>query len=158
MSCRCQDNVNGHMCHMRMSLKAQTHFNTIRNVWVITPHGATQPFGMLTFVDQMTSAAPPGHLTHLPCLLSHLNLPPHPRLILPTLSMLRCLYHPPDEVPTLPPHFFPHHYLCFHTPTLTLFTLVECPPNMALTLRTILTLMWCPPNIPLTQLTILTLT
>ncbi|MBW0471401.1 hypothetical protein O181_011116, partial [Austropuccinia psidii MF-1] len=27
-----QDNVNRHMCHMRMSLKAQTHFNTIHNV------------------------------------------------------------------------------------------------------------------------------
>ncbi|MBW0480413.1 hypothetical protein O181_020128, partial [Austropuccinia psidii MF-1] len=26
-----QDNVNRHMCHMRMSLKAQTHFNTMRN-------------------------------------------------------------------------------------------------------------------------------
>ncbi|MBW0479928.1 hypothetical protein O181_019643 [Austropuccinia psidii MF-1] len=27
-----QDNVNRHMCHMRMSLKTQTHFNTIHNV------------------------------------------------------------------------------------------------------------------------------
>ncbi|MBW0562264.1 hypothetical protein O181_101979 [Austropuccinia psidii MF-1] len=36
-----QDNVNHHMCHMRMSLIAQTHFKTICNVWVITPHGAT---------------------------------------------------------------------------------------------------------------------
>ncbi|MBW0577861.1 hypothetical protein O181_117576 [Austropuccinia psidii MF-1] len=27
-----QDNINLHMCHMRMSLKAQTHFNTNRNI------------------------------------------------------------------------------------------------------------------------------
>ncbi|MBW0578044.1 hypothetical protein O181_117759 [Austropuccinia psidii MF-1] len=46
MSCLRQYNVNIHMCHMRMSLKALTHFNTIRNVWVITPHDATQQFGM----------------------------------------------------------------------------------------------------------------
>ncbi|MBW0559432.1 hypothetical protein O181_099147 [Austropuccinia psidii MF-1] len=38
-----QDNVNRHMCHMRMSLKAQTHFNTIRNVWVISPHWLPHP-------------------------------------------------------------------------------------------------------------------
>ncbi|MBW0575663.1 hypothetical protein O181_115378 [Austropuccinia psidii MF-1] len=38
-----KDNVNRHMCHMRMSLKAQTHFNTIRNVWVISPHCLPNP-------------------------------------------------------------------------------------------------------------------
>ncbi|MBW0555089.1 hypothetical protein O181_094804 [Austropuccinia psidii MF-1] len=32
-----QDNINRHMCHMRVSLKAQTHFNTIHNVRVISP-------------------------------------------------------------------------------------------------------------------------
>ncbi|MBW0553083.1 hypothetical protein O181_092798 [Austropuccinia psidii MF-1] len=57
---------------------------------------------MLTFVDEMTSAPPPGHLTPLPCLLSCLNWLPHPRLILLTLSMLMCPHHPPDETPTLP--------------------------------------------------------
>ncbi|MBW0565734.1 hypothetical protein O181_105449 [Austropuccinia psidii MF-1] len=86
-----------------MSLKAQTHFNTICNFWGITPHGATKQFGMLTFVDEMTSAPLPGHLTPLPCLLSHLNLLLHPRLILPTLSMLTCPHRSPDETPTLPP-------------------------------------------------------
>ncbi|MBW0581011.1 hypothetical protein O181_120726, partial [Austropuccinia psidii MF-1] len=38
-----QDNVNRHMCHMRMSLKAQTHFNTMRNVCVISPHWLPPP-------------------------------------------------------------------------------------------------------------------
>ncbi|MBW0546987.1 hypothetical protein O181_086702 [Austropuccinia psidii MF-1] len=31
------------MCHMRISLKAQTHFSTICNVWVISPHWLTPP-------------------------------------------------------------------------------------------------------------------
>ncbi|MBW0484834.1 hypothetical protein O181_024549 [Austropuccinia psidii MF-1] len=114
-----------------MSLKTQTHFNTICNVWVITPHGATQQFGMLTFVDEMSSAPPPGHLSPLPCPLSRLNWIPHCRLILPTLSMLMCRHCPPDETLTLPPYLFPHHSLCFHTPALTIFTLAECPPDMA---------------------------
>ncbi|MBW0539494.1 hypothetical protein O181_079209 [Austropuccinia psidii MF-1] len=86
-----------------MSLKAQTQFKTICNVWVITPNGATQQFGMLTFVDEMTSAPPPGHLTPLPCLLSRLNWLLHPRLILQTLSMLMCPHRPPDDTPRLPP-------------------------------------------------------
>ncbi|MBW0583049.1 hypothetical protein O181_122764 [Austropuccinia psidii MF-1] len=86
-----------------MSPKAQTHFNNICNFGVITPHGATKQFGMLTFVDEMTSAPPPGNLTPLPCLLSRLNLLPHPRLIIPTLSMLTCPHRSPDETPTLPP-------------------------------------------------------
>ncbi|MBW0551904.1 hypothetical protein O181_091619 [Austropuccinia psidii MF-1] len=35
-----------------MTLKAQTHFQTICNVWVITPHGATQKFCMLILVHE----------------------------------------------------------------------------------------------------------
>ncbi|MBW0591875.1 hypothetical protein O181_131590 [Austropuccinia psidii MF-1] len=38
-----QDNINRHTCHMRMSLKAQTHFNTICNVWVISTHWLLPP-------------------------------------------------------------------------------------------------------------------
>ncbi|MBW0581319.1 hypothetical protein O181_121034 [Austropuccinia psidii MF-1] len=131
MSRQHQDNVNHHMCNMRMSLKAQTHFNTICNVRVITSHGATKQFGMLTFVDEMTSARPPGHLNPLPCLLSRLNLLPHPRLILQRLSMLTCPHYSPNETPTLPPHLRPYHSLHFHTPALTMFTLAEGPPDMA---------------------------
>ncbi|MBW0594066.1 hypothetical protein O181_133781 [Austropuccinia psidii MF-1] len=86
-----------------MLLKAQTHFNTICNFWVITPHGATEQFDMLTFVDEMTSAPLPGHLTPLPCLLSCLNLLLHPCLIILTLSMLMCPHRSQDETLTLPP-------------------------------------------------------
>ncbi|MBW0494618.1 hypothetical protein O181_034333 [Austropuccinia psidii MF-1] len=82
MSCLHQDNVNCHMCHMRISLKTQTPFNTIRNVRVITPHGATQKFGMLIFVHENTSGPPPGHLTPLPCLLPRFYWLPHPCLII----------------------------------------------------------------------------
>ncbi|MBW0563497.1 hypothetical protein O181_103212 [Austropuccinia psidii MF-1] len=92
MSRLSQDNINCHMCHMIMSLKGQTHFHTIRNFWVITPHGATQQFGMLILVHEKTSAPPPGHLTPLPCLLSRLS-----GFCLP----------PPDETLTLPPHLHP---------------------------------------------------
>ncbi|MBW0585344.1 hypothetical protein O181_125059 [Austropuccinia psidii MF-1] len=38
-----EDNVNRHMCHMRMSLKAQIHFNTIRNVWMRLRHCPPSP-------------------------------------------------------------------------------------------------------------------
>ncbi|MBW0570836.1 hypothetical protein O181_110551, partial [Austropuccinia psidii MF-1] len=48
----------------------------------------------------------------------------------PTLSMLMRLHRPPDETPTLPPHLHPHHSLRFHTPSLTILTLAECPPDM----------------------------
>ncbi|MBW0498399.1 hypothetical protein O181_038114 [Austropuccinia psidii MF-1] len=68
-----QDNINCQMCHMRMSLKAQTHFHTPFNVQVITPHGDTQQFDMLILVYEKTSTPPPGHLTPLPCILSRLN-------------------------------------------------------------------------------------
>ncbi|MBW0553503.1 hypothetical protein O181_093218 [Austropuccinia psidii MF-1] len=56
-----------------MSLKAKPHINTIGKVWVITPHGARQKFGIPIFVHEMTSAPPPDHLTPLPFLFSHMN-------------------------------------------------------------------------------------
>ncbi|MBW0582715.1 hypothetical protein O181_122430 [Austropuccinia psidii MF-1] len=46
MSLQRQDNINRHMCHMRMSLKAQTHFNTIRNVRMRLRH--CPPISVLT--------------------------------------------------------------------------------------------------------------
>ncbi|MBW0578702.1 hypothetical protein O181_118417, partial [Austropuccinia psidii MF-1] len=82
---------------------------------------------MLTFVDEMTSTPPPGHLSPLPCLLSCLNWLLNPCLMIPTLSMLMLPRRSPDETPTLPPHLRPHHSLCFHTPGLTISMLVECP-------------------------------
>ncbi|MBW0566688.1 hypothetical protein O181_106403 [Austropuccinia psidii MF-1] len=80
-----------------MSLKAQTHFNTIRNVWVISPHWLA-----------------------------------HPHLIRPDASHA--------YAPALPPHLRPHHSLRFHTPALTIFMLMWCPPYMPPTPLAILTL------------------
>ncbi|MBW0585484.1 hypothetical protein O181_125199 [Austropuccinia psidii MF-1] len=54
-----QDNVNCHMCHMRMSLKAQTHSNTIRNVWVISPHWLPHPRLILPNASHAYAPAPP---------------------------------------------------------------------------------------------------
>ncbi|MBW0590008.1 hypothetical protein O181_129723 [Austropuccinia psidii MF-1] len=65
-----------------MLLKAKTHINTIGKIWVITPHGARQKFGMLMFMHEMTSSLLPDHLTPLPCLISRMNLLGHPFPIL----------------------------------------------------------------------------
>ncbi|MBW0574054.1 hypothetical protein O181_113769 [Austropuccinia psidii MF-1] len=100
-----QDNVNRHMCHMRMLLKAQTHFNTIGNAWVISPHWLGHP-----------------HLIHPNAL--HAYAP-----ALPSRS---------DS--DTAPHLRPHHSLCFHTPTLSIFMLTWCPPDMPWTPLAILTL------------------
>ncbi|MBW0488710.1 hypothetical protein O181_028425 [Austropuccinia psidii MF-1] len=54
-----QDNVNRHMCHMRMSLKAQTHFNTIHNVRVISPHWLPHPHLIRPNASHAYKPAPP---------------------------------------------------------------------------------------------------
>ncbi|MBW0571056.1 hypothetical protein O181_110771 [Austropuccinia psidii MF-1] len=77
-----------------MSLKAQTHFNTIHNVWVITPHGATQQFGMLIFVHHAYVPAPPPDETPTlpPNLRPHHSLPFHtPASSSPWLTILTLL-------------------------------------------------------------------
>ncbi|MBW0555521.1 hypothetical protein O181_095236 [Austropuccinia psidii MF-1] len=56
-----------------MSLKAQTHFNNICNVWVLTPHGATQHLQSLRSCGALKLC---------------LGRCPHPRLI------LSAVYHP----------------------------------------------------------------
>ncbi|MBW0579688.1 hypothetical protein O181_119403 [Austropuccinia psidii MF-1] len=111
-----QDKVNCHMCHMRMSLKAQTHFKTIRNFWVITPRDARQKLGMLIFVHEKISTPPPAHLNPLPCLLSCMNWLLHPRLIFTNPQHAYMPTPPQDMPPWPPPHLCPHHSLCFHTP------------------------------------------
>ncbi|MBW0483690.1 hypothetical protein O181_023405 [Austropuccinia psidii MF-1] len=120
-----QDNVNSHMCHMRMSLKAQTNFNTIHNVWVITPHGATQKFGLLIFVHEKTSSPLPGHLIPLPCLLSCLNWLPHLQrlacLCACTPLQMRLRHCPPISALTTP-------YASIPLP-LTIFTLLQGPQD-----------------------------
>ncbi|MBW0508986.1 hypothetical protein O181_048701 [Austropuccinia psidii MF-1] len=65
-----------------MSLKAQTHFNTIHNVWVITPHGATQH-------------APHLHPHHSLCFRT-------PASSSPWLTILKLLQGPQVRPPTPP--------------------------------------------------------
>ncbi|MBW0554086.1 hypothetical protein O181_093801 [Austropuccinia psidii MF-1] len=72
-----------------MSLKAKAHINTIGKVQVITPHGAKQHFGMLIFVNEMTSTPLPDHLTPFQCLLSHMSLLPRPLLCLCSHTALK---------------------------------------------------------------------
>ncbi|MBW0473801.1 hypothetical protein O181_013516 [Austropuccinia psidii MF-1] len=116
-----QDNGNHHMCHMSMLLKAKTHINTIGKVWVITPHGARQQFGILIFVHEITSAAPPDHLNPLLCLLSHMIWLRHP------LLMLSAPYHAYAPAP-------PSKYVSMATPPplLTMITLPLHPQDMPL--------------------------
>ncbi|MBW0569710.1 hypothetical protein O181_109425 [Austropuccinia psidii MF-1] len=85
-----------------MSLKAQSHFKTICNVWVITPHDARQKLGMLIFVHEKISTPPPAHLTPLPCLLSCMNWLLHPRLIF-TKPQHAYMPTPPKDMPPWPP-------------------------------------------------------
>ncbi|MBW0470905.1 hypothetical protein O181_010620 [Austropuccinia psidii MF-1] len=126
-----QDNVNHHMCHMRMSLKAQNHFHTICNVWVITPHGATQQSGMLILFHAYAPAPAPDETP---------TLPPHLR---PNNSLGFCtpassspwitiftLLRGPQVMPPTPPS----------PPLPSLCSWSECLPNMPPMPPTILTL------------------
>ncbi|MBW0587034.1 hypothetical protein O181_126749 [Austropuccinia psidii MF-1] len=121
-----------------VSLKAQTHINTICKVWVITPHGASQQFGMLIFVYEMTSTMPPDNLTTLKFLLSCMNWLPDPCLILsdpqnsyaPTLPSR----YASAAVPPYPPsRFCTPPYDSSH-PLLTILMLILFPPDMPPTL------------------------
>ncbi|MBW0497213.1 hypothetical protein O181_036928 [Austropuccinia psidii MF-1] len=80
-----------------MSLKAQTHFNTIRNVWVITPHGATQH--MLTLPHpppDETPTLPPHRRPH------HSLCFPTPASYSPWLTIFTLLQGP-QVMPLMPP-------------------------------------------------------
>ncbi|MBW0470342.1 hypothetical protein O181_010057 [Austropuccinia psidii MF-1] len=164
-----QDDVNCHRCHMRMSLKAQTHFHTMRNVWVITPHGATQH--MLLHQDPTPDETPtlPPHLrphhslrfrtpaSSSPC-IKILKLPRalnrcasdatnHPyACIVPAQHASDTAYHPyACIVPSRHASNATYHpYARSALPTCLQCFLpslrLQCPPNMPLTLLTILTL------------------
>ncbi|MBW0482792.1 hypothetical protein O181_022507 [Austropuccinia psidii MF-1] len=138
-----------------MSLKAQTHFNTIFKVWVTTSHGERQQFGMLIFVHEKTSAPRPDNIIRLTCLLSHLKWLPYPCLILsdpwhayvPALPC-RCA-STTAPISTLTPPY------TSTLPPLNMLTLLWYPQHMPpmpplpqLPLA-ILTRAQCPPNIPL---------
>ncbi|MBW0475551.1 hypothetical protein O181_015266 [Austropuccinia psidii MF-1] len=117
-----------------MSLKAQTHINTICKVQVITPHGASQQFCLLIFVHEMTSSLPPDYLTPLPCLLSHINWLPHP-LLIPSSPQHAYTPSPPSRyasvaAPPYPPHTstpLPHPQPSLqHLTSLAIFMLTLC--------------------------------
>ncbi|MBW0524051.1 hypothetical protein O181_063766 [Austropuccinia psidii MF-1] len=108
-----------------MSLKAQTHFNTIHIVQVISPHWLPHPRLILPNASHAYAPALPPHLRpHTPALTIFRlkwcppNMPPTP------LTILMLVKSPPDN--SLTP--------------LTILMLVECPPDMALTPLTILML------------------
>ncbi|MBW0565647.1 hypothetical protein O181_105362 [Austropuccinia psidii MF-1] len=99
-----------------MSLKAQTHFNTIYNVWVITPHGATQQFGIRRLLPHHLHAyapTPPPDET----LKLHPELGPHHylRFYTPQLTIFTLLKPPQDEtrMPPSPLPTLPHPRLIF---------------------------------------------
>ncbi|MBW0475407.1 hypothetical protein O181_015122 [Austropuccinia psidii MF-1] len=104
-----------------MSLKAKAHINTTCKMWVITPHGGSQEFGILMLIYEMNSPPQADHLPPLPCLLSHINWLLH--LTILTLTQSLALPPLPDHVfhiPSLPFHTPPHDlhdlpFLHFHT-------------------------------------------
>ncbi|MBW0553833.1 hypothetical protein O181_093548 [Austropuccinia psidii MF-1] len=116
MSRQRQDNVN---CHMRMSLKAQTHFNTIGNVQVISPHWLPPPQRLACFRARTALQMRLRHCPPISVLTTPYAFTPPPLPFLRSKSAL---------------------------PTPLILTLAECPPNMLLTLLTILMLAECPPN------------
>ncbi|MBW0502779.1 hypothetical protein O181_042494 [Austropuccinia psidii MF-1] len=144
-----------------MSLKAQTHFNTIRNFWVISPHWLPTPQHLAclrprTALKMRLQHCPPSPSSPL-LTLSHPH-PDHPYAHRVAsrhhLSLRLC-----SALPTCSQHCLPSLHLRSALPILlTILMLSECPPDMLPTLLTILTLTEFPPDMLLTLLTILTLT
>ncbi|MBW0550094.1 hypothetical protein O181_089809 [Austropuccinia psidii MF-1] len=97
-----------------MSLKEETHINTIHDLWVITPHGAIQHLGMLILMHEMTSTLLSDHLPPLPCILWHINCLLH----LTMLTLTQSLASAP-----MPQHLCHKPSLCFHTPSHDLHSL-----------------------------------
>ncbi|MBW0493472.1 hypothetical protein O181_033187 [Austropuccinia psidii MF-1] len=116
-----QDNINHHMCHMRMSLKAQTHFNTIRNVRVISPHCLPPPQRLAclsprTALQMRLRHCPPSQSSPV-LTLSH-PCPYHPyTCVVPSRHASDTAYHP--YACECPPKTAYHPYAR------------ECPPKTA---------------------------
>ncbi|MBW0521685.1 hypothetical protein O181_061400 [Austropuccinia psidii MF-1] len=167
MSRQRQDNVNLHMCHMRMSLKAQTHFNTICNVWVISPHWLTHPHLICPKASHAYTPAPDTayhpYARGVPSQHAPDTADPY-TCVVPSPHAPDITYHPyacevpSRHAPSTAYHPYAHGVPSHMLPTLlTILTLAECNPNMLPTLLTILTLAECTPNMLPTLLTILTL-
>ncbi|MBW0576637.1 hypothetical protein O181_116352 [Austropuccinia psidii MF-1] len=122
--CLRQDNINLHMCHIIILLKAQTHFNTICNVGVITPHGATQQFGMLRLPPHCLVISTLYHAdSHV---LIGFRISPNPLPYLPCLCartplQMRLRHFPPISALTTPYASTP--------PPLTIFMLLQRPQD-----------------------------
>ncbi|MBW0563580.1 hypothetical protein O181_103295 [Austropuccinia psidii MF-1] len=102
-----QDNVNCHMCHMRMSLKAQTHFKTTRNVWVISPHWLPPPQCLACLRARTALQMRLQHCPPISVLTTPYAITPLP---LPSLCLRRTL-------PTCLQHSFPSLCSCSALPT-----------------------------------------
>ncbi|MBW0559041.1 hypothetical protein O181_098756 [Austropuccinia psidii MF-1] len=115
MSRQNQDNVNCHMCHMRISLKAQTHFNTICNVWVISPHWLLPPRRLAclrtrTALQIRLQHCPPITVVTTPYAFTPPPLPSlRSRSALPTCSQHHLSLHLCSGLPTCSQH---HLSLC----------------------------------------------
>ncbi|MBW0479842.1 hypothetical protein O181_019557 [Austropuccinia psidii MF-1] len=81
-----------------MLLKAQTHFNTICNVWVISPHCLAHPHLIRPNASHAYAPAPPSRSDSdtAPHLLPHHSL----RFHTPTLTIYMLTWFPPDMPPT----------------------------------------------------------
>ncbi|MBW0478850.1 hypothetical protein O181_018565 [Austropuccinia psidii MF-1] len=114
---------------MSMSLKAKTLINTIQNLWLITPYGASQKFGILIL-----------HFP-LPCLLSNMILSLHFLLIISAIlpgvnSHAAFSSSPQMTCLLLPKEWLPRHShipsLCFCTTAYHAYATE--PPSHALNL------------------------
>ncbi|MBW0587678.1 hypothetical protein O181_127393 [Austropuccinia psidii MF-1] len=106
-----------------MSLKAQTHFNTIRNVWVISPHWLVHPHLILPNASHAYAAALPSRSDSntTPHLHPHHSLHFHPPL--PSLCLRGAPQHASDTAS--------HPYACVVPSQHCLPSLrLECPPDM----------------------------
>ncbi|MBW0487920.1 hypothetical protein O181_027635 [Austropuccinia psidii MF-1] len=90
MLCLHQDNINCQICHMSFSIKPKTHINTIRNLCVITPHGARKK----PTLTQELAFAPPFIIS----------------------TSFQFLHSGKDMLPPRPPHVSHHPSLCCRSP------------------------------------------
>ncbi|MBW0485119.1 hypothetical protein O181_024834 [Austropuccinia psidii MF-1] len=81
------------MCHMRISLKAQTHFNTICNVWVISPPQRLAFLHARTALQMRLRHCPPIFILTTPYAFTPPPLPSL-RLRMPSRHACNNAYHP----------------------------------------------------------------